>query len=305
MVHRIMTIISATVHRTATKSGGSHRPIIVLVMLPMHEPLLGYLGDPLLDGFPIGTLGCTMPNQLGDESKFVACGAVDAEEHQLSSTEAGSEDSASSRSASPAHVPPHYFYSESSASTVADSTEDVAFRPFCSLGFSRRIAGLSNASALVGDLKSELAMINVLPTALELAPNDEPSATKSTQKAQLSRPCASNARRLVEYQPHLRLSTRSRRPEPSHPALLSTACTPCSAGCRASRVLCDRGLPCLRCVRLGRECVEPGSVPRGRPSRERLAERARAAIDRKRIHKRARLVDIDALATCDPFGQVA
>jgi len=49
---------------------------------------------------------------------------------------------------------------------------------------------------------------------------------------------------------------------------------PCKQ-CRISRVLCDRGLPCRRCTRLGCECVEPASVPRGRPSKKRLAERAR------------------------------
>ena len=45
------------------------------------------------------------------------------------------------------------------------------------------------------------------------------------------------------------------------------------AGCRKSRVLCDRCFPCRRCVRLGRDCIEPGAVKRGRPSRKTLAER--------------------------------
>jgi len=63
----------------------------------------------------------------------------------------------------------------------------------------------------------------------------------------------------------------------SHQGKLSRPCT----SCRSSRVLCDRGLPCRRCVRLGRQCTEPGSVPRGRPSRARLAERARLAAAEK------------------------
>ena len=32
-------------------------------------------------------------------------------------------------------------------------------------------------------------------------------------------------------------------------------------------------------MRLGRECIEPGSVARGRPSKQRLAERARQAAE--------------------------
>ena len=46
------------------------------------------------------------------------------------------------------------------------------------------------------------------------------------------------------------------------------------AGCRTAKVLCDRQDPCTRCVRLGVECAIPGTVPRGRPSRARLAELA-------------------------------
>ena len=49
------------------------------------------------------------------------------------------------------------------------------------------------------------------------------------------------------------------------------------AGCRVAKVRCDRNYPCTRCVRLGTECITPKSVPRGRPSRARLAERARLA----------------------------
>ena len=55
---------------------------------------------------------------------------------------------------------------------------------------------------------------------------------------------------------------------------------PCTA-CRASRVLCDRGNPCRRCVRLGIECTIPKSVPKGRPTMRMLAERARLAEEGK------------------------
>ena len=51
------------------------------------------------------------------------------------------------------------------------------------------------------------------------------------------------------------------------------------AGCRTAKVLCDREDPCTRCVRLGVECAIPGTVPRGRPSRARLAERAKAQAE--------------------------
>ena len=49
---------------------------------------------------------------------------------------------------------------------------------------------------------------------------------------------------------------------------------PCS-NCRSSRVLCDRGMPCGRCVRLGlsRTCQAPPTVKRGRPSK--LVQQAR------------------------------
>ena len=45
---------------------------------------------------------------------------------------------------------------------------------------------------------------------------------------------------------------------------------PC-AQCRTSRVLCDRGLPCGRCVRMGVEstCCAPPTVKRGRPKKSK------------------------------------
>merc|ERR1719473_282996 len=57
------------------------------------------------------------------------------------------------------------------------------------------------------------------------------------------------------------------------PGKLSRPCT-C---CRVAKVRCDRNYPCTRCTRIGAECTTPKSVPRGRPSRARLAERARQA----------------------------
>ena len=56
-----------------------------------------------------------------------------------------------------------------------------------------------------------------------------------------------------------------------------------------AKVLCDRNSPCTRCVRLGCECKIPQSVPRGRPSRARLIERAAqqkaeaAALQRQQV----------------------
>jgi len=49
---------------------------------------------------------------------------------------------------------------------------------------------------------------------------------------------------------------------------------PCTC-CRLAKVRCDRNDPCTRCIRLSIECTVPKSVPRGRPSRARLQERAR------------------------------
>ena len=50
---------------------------------------------------------------------------------------------------------------------------------------------------------------------------------------------------------------------------------PCVA-CRQSRVLCDRGWPCSRCVEKGFTCTVPESVRRGRPTKAMLAEREKA-----------------------------
>jgi len=50
---------------------------------------------------------------------------------------------------------------------------------------------------------------------------------------------------------------------------------PCVA-CRTSRVLCDRGFPCSRCVDKGFTCTVPESVRRGRPTKAMLAEREKA-----------------------------
>ena len=48
---------------------------------------------------------------------------------------------------------------------------------------------------------------------------------------------------------------------------------PC-AGCRAAKVRCDRMEPCGRCTRLGLYCYPPEAVQRGRPSRQRMMQRA-------------------------------
>ncbi len=65
---------------------------------------------------------------------------------------------------------------------------------------------------------------------------------------------------------------------PRAPALpaLTRSCSPLCvcAACRYAKVRCDRSFPCTRCVRLGRDCVKPKNVPRGRPSKARLLERA-------------------------------
>ena len=61
---------------------------------------------------------------------------------------------------------------------------------------------------------------------------------------------------------------------------------PCT-GCRTSKVLCDRSNPCGRCTRLGIECTVPKTVPRGRPSLQRVAERARLAKEAEAQAKKA------------------
>lgn len=62
-----------------------------------------------------------------------------------------------------------------------------------------------------------------------------------------------------------------------HTMRLDTSARPC-VSCRYSKVLCDRGFPCSRCVRLGIECCRPKYVQRGRPSKQRLLERERARL---------------------------
>jgi len=76
------------------------------------------------------------------------------------------------------------------------------------------------------------------------------------------------------------LSSKGRNRGPRKKGIEKTCLSrPCQS-CRTSRVLCDRSsFPCTRCARLGRECIEPGSVARGRPSKQRLAERARQAAE--------------------------
>ena len=99
---------------------------------------------------------------------------------------------------------------------------------------------------------------------------------KGIEKTCLSRPCQStHAQALAAHltRSHASANARSLSHLQLMPPILAT-------GCRTSRVLCDRSsFPCKRCARLGRVCNEPGTVARGRPSKQRLAERARQAAE--------------------------
>jgi hypothetical protein len=77
------------------------------------------------------------------------------------------------------------------------------------------------------------------------------------------------------------LATLLRLPD-SLPSACSALFSLPLAGCRESRVLCDRvGPACGRCVRLGRECTVPATVPRGRPPGSKTGAAARAIGSRQ------------------------
>lgn len=90
-----------------------------------------------------------------------------------------------------------------------------------------------------------------------------PRKPSELPKATLSRPCTCENAPLW-LKPHNPSYVRSS---------LLTFRSPDPAGCRAARVLCNRGWPCSRCERLGLECTVPKTVRRGRPTTAMVLER--------------------------------
>jgi len=85
----------------------------------------------------------------------------------------------------------------------------------------------------------------------------------------------SSAGRGASKGPSAQRANASRKGRVSKRRNTSSAERPCTR-CRYAKVLCDRGYPCTRCSRLGLECCKPKYVQRGRPSKQRLLERAAA-----------------------------